>query len=362
VNIPFNDFTKEYHAYKSEIDQAISRVLESGWYILGEETKQLEEELARYLNVTYCVTVANGTEAIALALMALGVGQGDEVITTNMTAYPTIVGIEQAGATPVVVDIDGKTGLINSSLIEEKITSRTKAIVPVHMYGQSCQMDKILEIAKGHNLKVMEDCAQSIGAKYQGKTTGTFGDAGSLSFYPTKNLGAIGDAGAIITNNKDVYSQLLKLRNYGQSVRYYHDVKGINSRLDELQAAILRVKLSHLDENIAKRRKIAEFYTKHITVPFVPESTGNFHTYHLFILKSDRRDEFMSFLKEHGVASIIHYPVPINQQKAFSQQKNEKFPVTEEFTSTVFSIPIYPELTEEEITYIAKTVNSFSTK
>lgn len=358
--IPLNDFKLSYKLEKKSIDNAISRVLKSGWFILGEELKSFESELAKYLKVKYCVGVANGTEAITLALISLGIKKGDEVITTNMTAYPTIIGIEQTGAKAVLADIDPITGLIDPASIEKHITKKTRAIVPVHMYGQACDMDKILKIAKKYKVEIMEDCAQSIGSKYSNKITGTFCKVASLSFYPTKNLGALGDAGAIMTNDELIYQKLNKLRNYGQSVRYYHVEQGINSRLDEIQAAILREKLKRLNGYIKKRRMIANIYDKTIkNAGFVPEIKGRFHTYHLYIIKHKKRDELQKFLKDNGVQTLIHYPVPINEQEAFKFQKKEKFPNTVKFTGEILSIPIYPELKVTEAKKIASLINRF---
>jgi len=358
-----NDFSRDYKKNKKEINIGIKRVLESGWYLLGQELKLFELELSNYLNVKYCVGLANGTEAITLALIAIGIKPGDEVITTNMSAYPTITGIERTGAKAVLVDIDENTGLMDISKIEVKINKNTKAIVPVHLYGQACNMDEIIKIAKNHNLKIMEDCAQSIGAKYKNKTTGTFGNAGSLSFYPTKNLGAYGDAGAVITNDEDVYKKLLKLRNYGQSIRYYHEEWGINSRLDEIQAAILRAKLKKLDENIEKRRKIAHFYNTHLkTVKYIIENKDCLSTYHLYVIKSKHRDELQAYLSEYNISTLIHYPVPLNMQKAFKFQKEDKFPNTFKFANEILSIPIYPELALNEVRLVVKVINQFKPK
>lgn len=358
--IPLNDFKLSYKLEKKSIDSAIARVLKSGWFILGEELMNFEKNLAKYLEVKYAVGVANGTEAITLALVSLGIKRGDEVITTNMTAYPTIIGIEQTGAKAVLVDIDSKTGLIDPKDIIKHITKKTKAIVPVHMYGQSCNMDDILKISKKYKIQIMEDCAQSIGAKYKNKITGSFCRVASLSFYPTKNLGALGDAGAIITSDETIYRKLLKLRNYGQSIRYYHEEQGINSRLDEIQAAILSEKLKKLSHNIKQRRKIAKLYDATLkNIVYVPEAKNCFHTYHLYVIKHKKRDELQKFLKDNGVQSLIHYPVPINKQLAFKFQKKEKFPNTEKFTEEILSIPIYPELKLSQAKRIAMLINKF---
>jgi dTDP-4-amino-4,6-dideoxygalactose transaminase len=357
--IPFNDFKKEYLRYKTEIDRAISRVLRSGWFILGKELEHLETDLAKLLKVKYCVGVGNGTDAITLALLALEIGSGDEVITSNVTAYPTITGIERSGAKPVVVDIDEDSGLIDPVKIEAAITTRTKALVPVHLYGQACEMDKIIAIAKRHKLRIIEDCAQSITSTYKNRPTGSFGDAGTLSFYPTKNLGAYGDAGAVVTNDRTVHEKLLQLRNYGQTVRYNHKYPGLNSRLDEIQAAILIVKLKHLPENIKKRRKTALRYNQELKINHIPQLKNNLHTYHLYVIKSSQRENLMKYLKARGIMSLIHYPIPINKQQAFKYQKNQIFPATEKFTREIVSLPIYPELTSIEVQYIIDTVNRF---
>lgn len=361
MTIPFNNFVRDYQSQKIEIDQAIKRVLDSGWFILGKEVEEFEKEMAKYIGCKYCVTVANGTEAIALALQSAGIQPGEEVITTNMTAYPTITGIQQAGATPVVIDIDEQTGLMNLNNVATKITQKTRAILPVHIYGQACNMDQAMSIAKQYNLKLIEDCAQSFGAKYKNQMTGTFGITSAFSFYPTKNLGAYGDGGAVCTNDRTMYELLKQLRNYGQSVRYYHETTGINSRLDEIQAAILREKLKTVGKSIDRRRKIADYYNQNLrNVAYIHEAEHNFHTYHLFVLKLNNRDTFMKFMKEKGIDTIIHYPVPIQQQKAYSWQKNETFPHTVNFTNMIVSIPLYPELTDNEVEYITRTVNSFS--
>lgn len=360
MEIAFNNFSREFEQHQNEIESAIRRVLSSGWYILGKELSSFEKQFAAYIGTRYCVGVANGTEAIALALMAVGVGEGDEVITTAMTAYPTITGIEQAGATPVVVDINPSTGLIDVASIEAKVNSRTKAIVPVHIYGQAADMTNIVALARSKKLLIVEDCAQSCGAMHANKMTGSFGIANAFSFYPTKNLGAVGDGGAITTNNNTVYEKLLKLRNYGQNTRYYHDQRGINSRLDEIQAAILGTKLRHLDTWIKRRREIAAKYNAMIrTAKPVLEEQNNFHTYHLYVLRHPQREALMEWLNSKGIATIIHYPVPIPHQKAFTSQKKELFPNTEQFTKEIFSIPIHPFLTEREVDYIIHSINSF---
>ena len=358
--ILFDNFKKQYSAVKHEVNSAIQRVLDSGWYIMGKELDAFEDEFAKYIGSKFCIGVASGTEAIALSLMAHGIGLNDEVITTNMTAFPTITGIIQSGATPVVVDILLEDGLIDTTKIEGKINKKTKAIVPVHLYGQSVNMTKIIEVAKQYNLLVIEDCAQSAGATYQGIKTGNIGNCGAFSFYPTKNLGAYGDAGAITTNDEYIYKKLLMLRNYGQSKRYYHDEQGINSRLDEIQAAILRIKLKYLDTWNNTRREKAQIYLSYLDVSnCITEHMYGIPIYHLFIYKSNNRDELMKYLKSKDIQCLIHYPVPVNEQMAFQMQRDEEFPVSKNFADSILSLPIYPEILDDEIKYISNTIAEF---
>ena len=360
--IRFDNFKVQYAALKEEIDEAVHRVLESGWFIMGKELEAFEEELAAYIGCSYCVGVASGTDAIALSLMVLNIGSGDEVITTDMTAFPTITGIVQTNAVPVVADIFYDDGLINAAEIEKKITPHTKAIVPVHLYGQSCDMNSICEIAQKYNLEVVEDCAQSVGASYKNKKTGSIGHVNAFSFYPTKNLGAYGDAGAITTDDETIYQKLLQLRNYGQRVRYYHDTFGINSRLDEMQAAILRVKLKCLEDWNNQRRQHAHYYQNHLnSVTCLKENSYGVPVYHLFVIKTPGRDRMVEYLKSHGIQCLIHYPVPIHEQKAFPGKTNtdEKYPYTKRFANEIVSIPIYPELSRENREKIVKVIDEF---
>ena len=358
--ILLNDFKKQYFSIQKELDEASKRVLESGWYVLGKEVEAFEKEFAAYLGVEYCVGVASGTEAIAMALMALEIGEGDEVIVPCLTAFPTITGVMQSGAKPVLVDVSEYDGLIDINKIEKAITSKTRAIIPVHLYGQSCEMEQLHHLASTHNLLEIEDCAQSTGSKYKYSQTGSLGIASAFSFYPTKNLGAAGDGGAIVTNDKDIYEKFLQLRNYGQSKRYYHDSQGINSRLDEIQAAFLRAKLPHLDGWNERRRQIAATYRKRLkTVECIRENSYGTPNYHLFVVKSRQRDKLLKYLQGKEIQALIHYPVPINQQKAFPWQKEEKFPATEKLANSVLSIPVYPELTDEEVEKIITEINGF---
>jgi len=356
----FNDFNKDPFFIKEEINTAIQRVLDSGWFILGKELENFEVNFARYIGTQYCIGVASGTEAIALALMALNIGAGDEVITTNITAFPTITGILQSGAKPVVVDVLSSTGLIDYKKIQSKINSNTKAIVPVHLYGQSCNLDEINQIALQNKLVIVEDCAQSAGATFKEMKCGSIGDCGAFSFYPTKNLGAYGDGGAITTNSEDVYSRLLSLRNYGQTKRYHHETNGINSRLDEIQAAILNVKLKFLDLMNQERQEIASVYRNQLqTVECLEEESYGKHANHLFVIKSKNRDKLLEHLQKHEIQSLIHYPIPVNCQKAFLVQKDEIFENSTMFANAILSLPIYPGLFENDINKVIKTVNEF---
>ena len=358
--ILLNNFKIQYQNIKNEIDEAIQRVLDSSWFILGKELESFEREFANYLGVKYCVGVASGTEAITLALMVHEIGQGDEVITTNMTAFPTITGILQSGAIPVVIDIFEKDGLIDYTEIEMKINKMTKAIVPVHLYGQSCDMTEILNIAKNKKLIVIEDCAQSAGASSRDKKTGSLGECGAFSFYPTKNLGAYGDGGAITTNDKEIYKKLLCYRNYGQTSRYYHKTKGINSRLDEIQSAILRVKLKYLDEWNYQKRKIASFYQENLNkVECLEENNHGKSVYHLFEIKTQHRDKMIKYLNGKNIQALIHYPIPINKQESFKWQKDENFDNTKKFTNSILSIPIYPDLKKKEMEEIVRAINGY---
>ena len=356
----FNDFSKDPFLLKKEINAAILKVLESGWFILGKELEDFEVNFARYVGAQYCAGVASGTEAIALALMALNIGSGDEVITTNITAFPTITGILQSGAKPVVVDVISSNGLIDYKKIQTKITSNTKAIVPVHLYGQSCNLDEIKQIATQNNLYIVEDCAQSAGATFNGFKCGSIGDCGAFSFYPTKNMGAYGDGGAISTNSEEIYMKLISLRNYGQTKRYHHETNGINSRLDEIQAAILNVKLKFLDLMNQKRQEIASLYRNQLqTVECLKEESYGKHANHLFVIKSKNRDKLLEHLHKNEIQSLIHYPIPVNCQKAFLGQKDEIFENSAMFADDILSLPIYPGLSEKDINRIIKTVNEF---
>lgn len=361
MEIQFNNFKRQYSRIEAEVNIAIKETLESGNFILGEKVKQFEAEFTKYIGSKFCVGVASGTDAITLALMASGIGESDEVITTNITAWPTVVGIIRAGATPIVVDIDTGDGLIDCEKIEEKITGKTKAIVPVHLYGQSADMKKITEITARHNLKIIEDCAQSTGATFGDRKIGAIGDCGAFSFYPTKNLGAYGDGGAVVTSDQNVYEKLISLRNYGKGEGYNHKYAGINSRLDEMQAAILSAKMKHLDGWNRRRREIAAYYKNNLkTVEPLLERNYGKAAFHLFIVKNNRRNELRDYLKNNGIQTLIHYPLEINNQEAFKWQKGEEFKNSNDFVGKILSVPLYPELTDEEVQYAVKIINDFN--
>jgi dTDP-4-amino-4,6-dideoxygalactose transaminase len=360
--IPFVDFKEEYSDIKNDIDKAINTTLESGRFILGKQVKSFEKEFAAYNNSKYCIGTGNGMEALQLALMALDIKKGDEVITVANTAAATVLAIIFAGATPVFVDIKKDSYNIDPKEIEKAITDKTKAIIPVHLFGQTADMNPIIEIAKKHDLRVIEDACQAHGAEYKGKKTGSMGDIGCFSFYPTKNLGAYGDGGAIITNNKETDEKLRMLRNYGQETRYTHLLKGLNSRLDEIQAAILKVKLKHLDEYIIKRRRKAKLYgelikNQEIITPIEKEDAK--HTYHIYVIRTNQRDKLKLNLKNKEIQTLIHYPIPLHMQHAFKELKHYNLPITEDHSKKILSLPIYPGLEDEKVEEIAKEINSF---
>jgi len=358
----FNDFKKTYEDNQTEIDQAISRVLESGWFILGQEVEKFEASFASYLGTKYAIGVGNGLEALQIALMAIGIKPGDEVITTAHSAVATALSIKAVGGIPVFIDIDDYFHL-GAPKIEEKITSKTKAIIPVHLYGQSADMDTIMAVSRKHNLAVIEDCAQAHGAEWKGQKVGTFGQAGCFSFYPTKNLGAFGDGGAIVTNDDKIAEQCRMIRNYGQKNRYEHEIYGINSRLDEIQAAILSVLLPELDKNNSKRTELASIYrqelsgVKEIKLPLERPETK--HVYHLFVIETEQRDELQNFLKENNVPSLVHYPIPIHKQKCFSEWNGINLPQTELAASRVLSLPIHPFLSKDEVLTVCGLIKDF---
>jgi len=361
--IPMVDLKRQYNALKTEIDAAVSDVLEKTQFILGPNVTKLEEEVAAYHCLPYAAGVANGTDALLLALRACGIKSGDEVITTPFTFIATAEVVAQLGATPVFVDIRPDTFNIDPNLIEEKITPQTKAIIPVHLFGHPADMEPIMQIAAKHKLKVIEDCAQSFGAKYKNQRTGTIGDVGCFSFFPSKNLGCYGDGGMVITKDETIARRVKMLRNHGSEVRYHHSEVGCNSRLDEIQAAILRVKLKYIDQFNEARRNNASAYcaaldNKNIILPTVAKDSE--HVFHQFTIRVQNRDAIVQVLTEKGIASAVYYPVPLHQQEVFVKLYNDStsLPVSETCAGEVLSLPMFPELSGEEIQRIAGVIRS----
>jgi dTDP-4-amino-4,6-dideoxygalactose transaminase len=362
--IPFSDLKLQYLSIKDEIDAAVRRVLASGWFILGEEVRAFEEEFAAYVGATRAIGVGSGTEALHLALVACGVGPGDEVITVSHTAVATVAAVELAGARPVFVDIDPLSYTIDPAEIEDKIGPATRVILPVHLYGQTADLDPIVSIARSHGLKVVEDAAQAHGAEYQGHKAGSVGDVGCFSFYPTKNLGAYGDGGLVVTSDPALAERVGLLREYGWAERYVSSIKGTNSRLDELQAAILRVKLKHLDEWNEARRRHAALYdellkTSEVVTP-VHMEYGR-HCYHIYAIRSQRREELKAFLRERGVGALVHYPVPVHLQEAYAELGfgQGALPVSEQCAEEVLTLPVAPELTEDQVRQVCRLIHEF---
>lgn len=360
--IVMNDFKREYSFYKNDTDKAIKKALASGWYILGKEVESFEKEFAKYIGTKYCIGVANGLEALQISLMALGIGKGDEVMTVANTAVATVLAISNTGATPVFVDVDQYFHM-DIKDAETKVTKKTKAIVPVHLFGQMVDVDGLKTFAKKHDLFVVEDACQAHGAKFKSKVAGSIGDLGCFSFYPTKNLGAYGDGGAITTNSKKLYEKCMLLRNYGQKNRYVHVEKGLNSRLDELQAAILREKLKHLETSVGLRQEIAKTYyeqlqgVKGILLPKIRE--GSTHSFHLFVIRTNKRDKLMNYLKNKGIQTIIHYPTPVHKQECYREYKDVSLPVTEACAREILSLPINPFMTKKEVSKVCAEIKDF---
>ena len=362
--IPFVELKSQFRVIETELRMAIDEVLESSWFIMGRQLEGFEMEFADYLGTRYAVGVGSGTEAIHLALRALGVQQGDEVITAPNTCVPTLCGISATGATARLADADSKTLTLDPDCLEAAVTERTKAVVPVHLYGHPCDMDPIVEVARRHGISVVEDCAQAHGAGYRGKRCGTLGDAAAFSFYPSKNLGAYGDGGAVVTDDEGLAQEVRMLRNYGEERRYHHATKGFNSRLDEIQAAILRVKLKHLDAWNYARRECAKAYDERLAglpVTLPQEADWARHNYHLYVVRSPERDALMAHLKERGIGCLIHYPIPIHLQGAYEDLGLGRgaFPVAEKACDEVLSLPMYPELRIEDINEVAEAMAGF---
>lgn len=364
MQIPFVSFLPMEKELDQELRNAFERVYSRSWYILGEEDKAFEQAFASYLGVNNCVGVGNGLDALVLALRALKIGPGDEVIVPSNTYIASVLAISYAGATPVLVEPDIDTFNIDPHLIESAITGKTKAIMPVHLYGQACDMDPVMKIADKYGLFVIEDCAQAHGATFKGKKVGTFGIVAGFSFYPGKNLGALGDSGAVVTDNDELASEIRALSNYGSDYKYHHILKGVNSRMDEMQAAFLSVKLPHLDRMNQERRRIADMYSSKINNPKVilpavnPECVP---VWHIYGVRCEERDALENFLKERGIGTNKHYPTPIHLQEAYKDLAIPEgaLPIAEKISKTELSLPIYYGMTDEEIQYVIDSVNEF---
>jgi len=368
MGVPFFDSNEQYQSIKGEVNTNVQRVMDSCRFVLGENVNSFEKEFASFCGTEYAAGVANGTDGLRLALLACGVGKGDEVITVPHTFIATTEAISQTGAKIVFVDIDPQIYNIDVSQIEEKTNRRTKAILPVHLFGQPADMDSVTMIAKKYNLKVIEDACQAHGAEYKGKKAGSIGDAGCFSFYPSKNLAACGDGGMVVTDGNKIAQKIKMLRDHGQMKKYEHLVEGYNSRLDEIQAAILRVKLKRLDEQNKLRRKNASIYNQlledvdEVVTPF--EAEYGKHVYHLYVIRTDRRDELQEYLKSKGIGTGLHYPMPLHLQKAYEYlgYKEGDFPVAEECAKQILSLPMFPELTQEEIEKVVSEIKTFLTR
>lgn len=352
-----------FQKYQQEFEEKALSVLRSGWYVLGNEVKTFEERFAEYTGASYCVGLASGLDALWIGCKMLGIGPGDEVIVQANTYIASVMGISMNGATPIFTEPD-EYFQIDADKIEEKITEKTKAIMVVHLYGHVADMDKIVSLCKKYNLKLIEDCAQSHGATYKGKMTGTFGDVGCFSFYPSKNLGAFGDAGALVTNDPKIAEETRIYRNYGSEKRYYNKVVGANSRLDELQAGLLNVRLSHMDEITEERKRLCANYTNKLCNPsiYLPKERENTSTvWHQYVIRCDRREELIAYLNEKQIGTIIHYPIPPHLSEAYQYLGHKKgdFPITENYADTVLSIPLYNGMTEEEQQYVIDAINAF---
>jgi dTDP-4-amino-4,6-dideoxygalactose transaminase len=364
LSVPIFDARPQYQALKSEMDAAVARVLERGWYIHGEEHRTFEAEFAAYCEARHAVGVASGTDAIRIALQAVGVRPGDEVITVANAGVPPVAAVVEAGARPVFADVDPSTHTLDPNQIEDKITDRTKAVMAVHLYGHPIDVDAILAVVRPRGIKLVEDCAQAHGARYKRRRVGGLGDAAAFSFYPTKNLGAYGDGGCVTTNDDAVAEQSRLLRVYGWRTRYLSEQHGINSRLDELQAAILRVKLRHLDASNDERRRRAEVYDE-LLRGVAPPATASWAepVYHLYVVETEDRDRLRAGLAERGVGTDVHYPLPTHLQRAYQEYGSGKgqLPVTERLSKRVLSLPIFSELPLDSIEYVARQVSELAT-
>ncbi len=363
ISVPFLDLTVLHQPIRSQLDAAYQRVMDSGWFIAGPELEAFELEFAQYCNVAHCVGVGNGLDAIHLLLRAYGIGPGDEVLVPSNTFIATWLAVTQCGATPVPVEPLVATHNIDPALIDPHITSRTRAIIPVHLYGQPADMDPINAIAQKHQLVVIEDVAQAQGALYKGRCVGSLGHAAATSFYPGKNLGTFGDGGGILTNDANIAEKVRQLRNYGSEIKYHHQLQGYNSRLDEMQAAFLRVKLRVLDDWNAKRRFIANVYSAKISnqkiiLPFTPDYAKP--VWHLYVIRTEKRDQFKDLLLSEGVDTVIHYPVPPHLQECYKTFKSANLPLSETLANSVLSLPMSPALSAAQVDRVVQVVNSLS--
>lgn len=365
MQIPFLNFDYMHKPLRSEMVHAFESFYDSNWFVLGERVKQFEAAYAQFNQTAYAVGVSNGLDALHIALKTLGIGQGDEVIVPSNTYIATVFAVSYVGATPILVEPNIETYNLDPSRIEMAITNRTKAIMPVHLYGQACEMEAIRTLADKYNLFIVEDNAQSQGASYKGKTTGAWGDINGTSFYPGKNLGALGDAGAVTTDSEELAQKAMMLRNYGSQKKYYNEVIGYNMRMDECQAAFLSAKLKHLKEWTRQRQEIASWYmealegNEFIVLPKLAEGTT--HVYHLFVIRTAKRDELQKHLAHHGIGTLIHYPIPPHLQEAYRYLGFEKgdFPIAELIADTCLSLPMWPGMTKEKVEIIAKNIYQF---
>lgn len=360
--IKFLDLHKINERFRSEIDLRIKKVLDSGWYLLGKEDETFENNFAKFCGVKHCIGCANGLDALNLIIKGYGFKDGDEIIVPANTYIASILAITMNGCIPVLVEPDIKTYNINPDLIEAAITPKTKAIMVVHLYGQAVQTEKIWDIASRYDLKIIEDSAQAHGAMYNGKKTGNLGDASGFSFYPGKNLGCLGDGGCITTNDDELAAKIRAIRNYGSNVKYHNIYKGINSRLDEIQAAVLDVKLKHLDADNMRRREISKYYKENIKNPeiILPETySENAHVWHIFAVRTKDRDKLQNYLAENDIQTLIHYPTPPHKQECYKEWNNLSFPVTEEIHKTILSLPISPVMEDDEVKKVVEVINGY---
>lgn len=364
-NIPFLNMEYIHKPIKTQVMEAIERVYDSNWFIMGKQLEQFEQEMAEFCESKYCIGVGNGLDALYLILRAYDIKAGDEVIVPSNTYIATALAVSMVGATPVFVEPNVTTYNIDPTLIEKSVTDKTKAIMAVHLYGQPADMDPILKIARKYDLKVIEDNAQAQGALYKGKKTGSLGDAAGISFYPGKNIGALGDGGAVVTNDEELAKRIRTLRNYGSQVKYKNNEKGVNSRLDELQAGILRVKLTHLTDWNNERNRIAEYYinnikNSNITLPSKLDTVT--HAWHQFVINVKGRDKLQKYLESNGIGTMIHYPIPIHKQEAYAEFNYlaGSLPIAETMAEQVLSLPMYPGLTKEDLDYIIDKLNNYN--